>query len=228
MMGFRLLDWIALAVFAASWLGYSWLVDFSPWRHRSLTAAMDRQRRTWMEMLAKRDLRIIDTSIVGGLQNGTAFFASTSLLAIGAAFAFLTTSEQVLSAFEQLPVPLNTSRAAWEAKAVGLLAIYAYAFFKFGWSYRLFNYTSILIGAVPFAAEADTEKSKRAVERAAHMSVLAGHHFSLGQRAFFFSVGFLGWFAHPFVFLVVTISVVIALARRQFGFPKLDVFGPDA
>ena len=215
------LDWIALAVFAASWLAYGWLVDFSPWRDKTLTAAMNRQRRLWMEMLARRDLRIIDTSIIAGLQNGTAFYASTSLLAIGAAFAVLTTSDQVMTAVQQLPLPLNTSRSEWEAKAIGLLAIYAYAFFKFGWSYRLFNYTSILIGAVPFAAERESEASQRAVERAVHMNVLAGHHFSLGQRAFFFSVAFLGWFASAWLFLAITLVVMLALARRQFAFPNL-------
>jgi uncharacterized membrane protein len=227
MSDFQPLDWIALTVFAVSWVGYSWLVDMSPWRDRSLTAAMDGQRRRWMEMLAQREVRIVDTSIIGGLQNGTAFFASTSLLAIGAAFAFLTTSEQVISAVEQLPLPLETSRIAWEAKAIGLLAIYAYAFFKFGWSYRLFNYTSILVGAVPPASEGDTTRSKRAIDRAGHMSVLAGHHFSLGQRAFFFSVGFLGWFANAWVFVAITLVVVFALVRRQFAFPKLDLLQHD-
>jgi uncharacterized membrane protein len=222
---FEPLDWIALAVFVASWLAYGWLVDFSPWRERTLTAAMNRQRRLWMEMLAKRDLRIIDTSIIAGLQNGTAFFASTSLLAIGAAFAFLTQSDQVLNAVQTLPLPLRATRAAWDAKAIVLLGIYGYAFFKFGWAYRLFNYTSILIGAVPFAAEQESERSRRAVDRALHMNVLAGHHFSLGQRAFFFSVGFLGWFASAWLFLAVTIVVVIALCRRQFAFPKLEMLG---
>ncbi len=227
MSTFSPMDWIALAVFALSWAGYSWLVDMSPWRERTLTAAMNRQRQYWMEMLSRRDLRIIDTSIVAGLQNGTAFFASTSLLAIGAAFAFLTTSDQMISAVQQLPIPLETSRAAWEAKAIGLLAIYAYAFFKFGWAYRLFNYTSILVGAVPAAAERDSERAARAVARAAHMSVVAGHHFSLGQRAFFFSVGFLGWFAGAWAFLVVTLAVVVALCRRQFAFPDLTLIRPE-
>jgi uncharacterized membrane protein len=213
------LDWIALAVFAASWLFYAWLVDFSPWRERTLTAAMNRQRRHWMEMLARRDLRIIDTSIIAGLQNGTAFFASTSLLAIGAAFAFLTSSDQVINAVQALPFQIGSSRATWELKAIGLLAIYAYAFFKFGWSYRLFNYTSILIGAVPFAAEHDSEKSRQAIERALQMNVLAGLHFTKGQRAFFFSVGFLGWFASAWLFLAITLVVVVALCRRQFAFP---------
>ena len=75
-------------------------------------------------MLA-REVRIVDTSIVAGLQNGTAFFASTSLLAIGAAFALLTTSDQVLQVMQELPLGPNTQRAVWEVKALGLLAIYA-------------------------------------------------------------------------------------------------------
>ena len=218
------LDWIALAVFVLSWLAYSWLVDLSPWRDRTLTAAMNRQRYVWMEMLSKREIRIVDTAIVAGLQNGTAFFASTSLLAIGAAFAFLTTSDQVLTAVEALPFEVGASRESWELKAIGLLAIYAYAFFKFGWSYRLFNYTSILIGAIPPASEGGSAAASRAVERAAHMNVLAGRHFTLGQRAFFFSVGFLGWFVSAWMFLAITLLVVIALCRRQFVFPKLDLF----
>jgi uncharacterized membrane protein len=217
-------DWIALAVFIASWIAYGWLVDFSPWRDRTLTAKMNLQRRLWMEMLAKREIRIIDTAIIAGLQNGTAFFASTSLLAIGAAFAFLTQSDQVLTAVGALPFPFSASREAWEIKAIGLLFIYAYAFFKFGWSYRLFNYTSILVGAVPFATEYDSDEARRAVERAAHMGTLAGYHFTLGQRAFFFSVGFLGWFASAWLFLAITIVVVIALCRRQFAFPKIEMF----
>ena len=54
---------------------------------------------------------------------------------------------------------------------------------------------------------------------------MAGHHFSLGQRAFFFSVGFLGWFANAWLFLVITLIVVVALCRRQFAFPELETLG---
>ena len=154
MLMFAPLDWAAIAIFVLSWATYTWLIDFSPWRHRTLTAAMDKQRRRWMEAMLARDVRIVDTSIVAGLQNGTAFFASTSLLAIGAAFALLTTSDEVLQVMQDLPLGPNTPRAVWEVKALGLLAIYAYAFFKFGWAYRLFNYTSILIGATPPAGDA--------------------------------------------------------------------------
>lgn len=218
---FTILDWIAIACFVFSWAGYAWLVDFSPWRERTLTFAMNAQRRTWMEAMLKRENRMFDAQVVAGLQSGAAFFASTSLLAIGAAFALLTTSEQVLGVLDDLPVSMSTSQTAWEVKALGLLAIYAYAFFKFGWSVRLFNYTSILMGATPPASEQDSEAARLAIERATRMSVVAGRQFTRGQRAFFFSVGFLGWFAGAWLFLAVTLIVVFALCRRQFAFPSL-------
>ena len=59
------------------------------------------------------------------------------------------------------------------------------------------------------------------------MSVLAGYHFSLGQRAFFFSVGFLGWFANAWLLIVLTLVVVFALGRRQFALPALALLPRD-
>ena len=71
----------------------------------------------------------------------------------------------------------------------GLIAILGYAFFKFGWSYRLFNYCSILIGAVPMHREGvdHGNEMKIAVQRAAAMNILAGKHFNAGLRGIFFS-----------------------------------------
>lgn len=224
---FSPVDWIAIAVFAAGWAFYSWLMDQSPWRDRTLTAAMNRQRLRWMEVMLRRELRIVDTSIMAGLQNGTAFFASASLLAIGAAFTLLSATERVVTIMADLPGSLTVTPEEWEVKALGLLAIYAYAFFKFGWSYRLFNYSSILVGATPPAAEAESESARRAAVRAAEMNIQAARHFNLGLRAFFFSVGFLGWFANGWVFLAVTSLVVVVLVRRQFVSPALAALAPE-
>jgi uncharacterized membrane protein len=217
MLGFHLLDGIAVLIFAASWLGFGLLVDRSPLHRRTLTYAMNKQRRRWMEAMAARDNRIADTAIMGGLQNGTAFFASASLLAIGAAFSLLGATDQVLAMMRDLQLAAAVTRGEWEAKTLGLAAIYAYAFFKFGWSYRLFNYTSILIGATPSAAERDTPQSRQAVTDAAEMNILAGRHFSLGLRAFFFSVGYMGWFAHAWGLIGLTLVIVGVLGVRQFG-----------
>ncbi|TIX91799.1 MAG: DUF599 family protein, partial [Mesorhizobium sp.] len=94
-------------------------------------------------------IRIVDTAIMTGLQQGTAFFASSSLIALGGCFALLGASDQVLTVLSDLPLSATSSREAFQMKVFGLVLILAFAFFKFGWAYRLFNYCSILIGAVP-------------------------------------------------------------------------------
>ena len=48
------------------------------------------------------------------------------------------------------------------------------------------------------------------------MMVLAGQHFTRGQRAFFFSIGYLGWFFGPGILIASTLFVLAVLGRRQF------------
>jgi uncharacterized membrane protein len=217
MYGFTTLDLVALAWFALAWAGYGIAVELTPIGRDTLNHRMDRYRDRWTQTMLGRDLRIVDTQIMASLQNGTAFFASTSLLAVGGAFALLRASEEVLALFTQLPFGIRMTQAVWETKVIGVLLIFVYAFFKFAWSYRLFNYAAILIGALPDVNEAKSAKAKAAAQRVARMATLAGRHFNRGQRAFFFALGYLGWFVNGWVFIVATLAVLIVVANRQFG-----------
>src|SRR5262249_58740989 len=121
--------------------------------HKGLNALMDGYRETWMRRMLQRDMRMVDMQIMASLQNGTAFFASTTLIAIGAALTLLRSTDEVLTVVASLPFGIETTRAQWEAKVVGLAVILIYTFFKFAWSYRLFNYVAILFCGPPLAAE---------------------------------------------------------------------------
>ena len=44
----------------------------------------------------------------------------------------------------------------------------------------------------------------------------AGRHFNRGQRAFFFALGYLGWFLGPLPLAIATTAVLIVMWRRQF------------
>ena len=55
---------------------------------------------------------------------------------------------RVAQKMASLPFGASASAAVWELKIVGLAIIFIYAFFKFAWAYRLFNYAAILLGAV--------------------------------------------------------------------------------
>jgi uncharacterized membrane protein len=217
MAGFSLLDMIALAFFVLAWLGYALGVEMVSGGKGSLNALMNDQRRAWLDQTVVRENRIIDGTINASLQNGTAFFASTSLFAIGGALTLFRSTEDVLVLFGELPFGLATTRVAWEAKAVGLAVIFVYAFFKFGWSYRLFNYTAVLLGAVPPLRPDNEMQVRAAAGRAAAMNVVAAAHFNRGQRAFFFALAYLGWFVSAYVFIAATAAVLFVMWRRQFA-----------
>ena len=209
-------DLFAVLFFVAVWFVYGLAVEGRMFSRPSLTAAMNAQRRAWMRAMARRDLRMVDTAIMAGLQQGTAFFASASLIALGGALALLQQTEPVMTVLADLPLVAPSPRGLFELKVLGLTVLFAYSFFKFGWAYRLLNYCSILLGAVPASTEGPSLAMDAAVERAVQMNMLGGKHFNAGLRGIFFSIGYLGWFVGPEVFAVTTLLVAAVLARRQF------------
>ncbi|RFB80815.1 DUF599 domain-containing protein [Methylovirgula sp. 4M-Z18] len=216
MLGITIPDLLGLLVFLAAWLGYHFFVERSYTGRHGLNSLMNQQRVIWMQRMADRDARIVDASIMAALQSGTAFFASTSLFAIGAATALLRYADDALKIFEDLPFAATPSRSLWEIKSIGLMIIFIYAFFKFSWSYRLFNYSAILIGATPMPGK-ETEALRRvAALRAAEMNVVASRHFNRGQRAFFFALAYLGWFVTPYLLIVATVGVLYVMWARQY------------
>ncbi len=213
---FSTLDLAAFGFFVAAWIGYAIVVELTPAGRHSLNARMNPYRDAWMRRMLARDVRIIDTQITASLQNGSAFFASTSLIAAGGALTLLRSTEDILQVMAALPFAVETTRVEWEAKTMGLVVIFVYAFFKFAWCYRLFNYVAIMIGATPPPEEADGAEAKAHATRTAKLSESAGRHFNRGQRAFFFALGYLGWFLGPWPLIAVTAAVVVVMWRRQF------------
>jgi uncharacterized membrane protein len=216
MLGFSALDLIAFIWFAAAWGAYALALDRTMYGQRGLNMRMNRYREQWMQQMLRRDMRMIDGQVSTSLQNGTAFFASTSLLAVGGALTLFNSSVDLISLVAALPFGVVPTRLQWEAKTLGLATILVYAFFKFAWSYRLFNYVAIMLGAAPPASEKDTAEAQEYVRAAAQVLADAGRQFNRGQRAFFFALGYLGWFIGPLAFIVATAGVVVVMWRRQF------------
>lgn len=211
-----LTDCFAAILFLAAWIGYAQVVARAQKQGQGLMATMHRHRELWMHQMTLRDNRIVDTSIMNSLQNGTAFFASTSLIAIGGAATLLRSADDVLRMFSDMPFAPAMTRGLWEVKTIGLASIFGYAFFKFAWAYRLFNYSAILLGATPLANSPDAAARTRAADRVSRMTIAAGSSFAAGQRAFFFSFAYLGWFLGPYAFMIATAFIATVVWRRQF------------
>ncbi|MEM6603610.1 MAG: DUF599 family protein [Pseudomonadota bacterium] len=217
MDNFQLIDVIAIIYFAVIWVGYARFAEWKRNNAKCLNQIMEQYRFVWFKTFLKREQRMIDTGVMMGLQNGTGFFASCALFAIGGTISLLANPENIRSIVLSLPYTNPGSPVMWTLKIIGLTMIFVYAFFKLAWAYRLFNYSAIMIGASPVREERDTEAAKDITDKGARLNIVASHHFNRGMRAFFFALGYLGWFIHPIVFMAVTTFTAVVLYKRIFA-----------
>ena len=212
-----MLDLGALAFFFAAWAAYSLVQSRNERLQRGLNARIRPHRTGWAMQILARDNRIVDAQLVSALQSGAAFFASTSLIAAGGALTILRSTREFLEVIAALPFGVGTTAVQWEIKTIGLTVIFVYAFFKFAWSYRLFNYVAIMIGATPPSSSKDEPSAQAHAATVGRLCEAAGRHFNRGQRAFFFALGYLGWFISPWVLIGTSVAVAMVMLQRQLG-----------
>jgi uncharacterized membrane protein len=214
--GLALLDLVGLFVFAAAWSGYAWIADHRYAGH-GLMGVTARHRLRWMAQMLARDNRIYDSTLAANIARSPNFFAQTSLIILGGLIAVLGASDRLALLVAEVPFAQRGDAAAWTAK-IGLeIVIFIYAFFKFTWSMRQFNYLMIVMGAAPIAGtRAANDDGEAVVARAARISDIATRHFNSGIRAYYFALAALGWFVHPWLLIAASIFVLLVLWRREF------------
>jgi uncharacterized membrane protein len=211
------IDILALCWFVLCWTGYTWGADHrGPRQSRGLNQATYAHREIWMRRMLERDNRIVDSTLVGNLMRSVAFFASTTMIIVGGLVAALGAANQTILIMQEIPFAAPISPLLWKAKLLLLILIFIYAFFKFTWSTRQFNYCNILIGAAPTAFTQADEAEAYAC-RAARLLALAGDNFNRGLRAYYFGLAVLSWFINPWLFMAVSSWVVLVLYRREFA-----------
>lgn len=207
-------DILAPLCLVAAWIGYALHADRT--RRSTLMSRMKAYRLAWMRQMAGRDNRIIDTQITSLLVQNISFFASSAILLIGGLVAVLGAREQAMAILLDIPLAAATPAGLWEAKVLLLVVIFVYAFFKFTWALRQFNYVAILIGATPPPSEALTPATARHVERTASVATRAADHFNKAMRAYYFGLAALSWFIHPLLLVAATLWVLVVNWRREF------------
>lgn len=224
MLGTRLLSelsltWLDIAAcifFVLSWAGYA---AFALWRAKSvptLHSAMDGYRRQWMVRMIERDNRMVDVNIMRNLVRSSQFFASTTMLVLGALIALLGYVQQAMDVVSGLPFTVKASTRLLEIKVVLLVLIFVYAFFKFSWAIRQLGFSSTLIGAAPKQPAENPEQFAVEINRVAAVTSYAGTNFNDGLRAYYFALAALTWFLHPYLMLIATAWVVYVLYHREF------------
>ncbi len=211
------LDISGVVFFVFSWVGYAL---FAQWHARtvpSLHNTMDRYRREWMLRMIERDNRMVDINIMRNLTRSSQFFASTTMLVLGALIALLGYVQQAMDVVSGLPFTVKASTRLLEIKVVMMVLIFVYAFFKFSWAIRQLGFSSTLIGAVPKPPKENPEQYAARINRIAAVTSFAGTNFNDGLRAYYFALAGMTWFLHPYLMLIATAWVVYVLYHREFA-----------
>ncbi|CAN5169606.1 hypothetical protein BH09PSE1_BH09PSE1_13810 [soil metagenome] len=68
-------DWLALALFFLCWLGYDPLLRVIAHRSGALNEDMLTIRHAWMSAMTRREIRLLDSQLLGHSINSASFFA---------------------------------------------------------------------------------------------------------------------------------------------------------
>ncbi len=210
---FGLPDIAALAVMLASWLLIGWFIEHPPKSRASVSQLMQDYRREWMRQFVTRQPRIFDATMIDNLRQGTAFFASASMIAIGGGIALLGNPAMVLGLARDLTLPADAT--GLQLRVLLVIAFLSNALLKFIWAHRLFGYCAILMAAVP-NDPADPIAVHRAGQ-AAEINITAAKSFNRGLRSIYFALGALGWLFGPYALIVTTLLTSSVLIRREFA-----------
>ena len=207
-------DLLALALLFLAWFGCAHVIEHSPPGRPSVSTLMRRYRRDWMEQFVHRDPRIFDGNILSSLREGTSFYASACMIAIGGGLALIGNTDPLAGIARELDAG-EIPALVWRVKILLVLGFVANAFLKFVWSHRLFGYCAIMMAAVPNNPEAPDAMSR--AHAAAQVNIHAARNFNIGLRAVYFALGAIGWLAGPIGLGVGTVLVTALTLRREFA-----------
>jgi uncharacterized membrane protein len=217
-------DWLALGLFFATWVGYAQFARRRSLSRPSFLASSNRVRRQWMLQTTYREVRVLDGVVVQQLSSTASFFASTTILIVGALVAVLGATEQASDLVREIPFAARTSLLVFDFKVVVMAAIFVYAFFRFTWSIRQYSVGVLLVAAAPEAAVITDEAQRQAfADRAGRVMGLAAESFNDGLRAYYMSFAAASWFISPWAMLAATAAVLGVLYRREFRSEVLRV-----
>ena len=215
-------DALAFIVFAIGWIGYTYYADRAARSERGLRGVTSRLRLDWARQMLARENRITDAALTGNLMTSVSFYANTTIYIVAGLIAVAGTLDQLIRFTQDLPFAKQTTKARLEAKLFLMIGIFIFAYFKFTWALRQYNFLSILIGSAP-PVDAPIDAREHHADKYASLSTLAGDEFNRGIRAYYFGFAALAWFVSATVFVATTLLILVVLYRRDFRSPTLEV-----
>ncbi|MFP7672247.1 DUF599 domain-containing protein [Marivita sp. S0852] len=206
-------DAIGIGLLLFGWIASTVIIEHAPKSFPSMSQLMAGFRRDWMVQFVTRQPRIYDGQIIASLRQGTAFFASASMIAIGGGFALLGNADRLRGVTEDLSLQ-SGSVIILEIKLMVLLLFAANAFLKFVWAHRLFGYCSVLMSAVP--NDPDDPRSMPLAKQAGEINITAARGYNRGLRSVYFGIASSAWLLGAGPLILASLITIAVVMRREF------------
>ncbi len=211
---FSPLDYAAVLCLLVAWLWIGWRIENTSAHKPSVTTLMADFRRDWMTQMVTRQPRMFDAQLIGHMRQGTTFFASTSMIAIGGGLALIGNTERLAGVAADLAIG-SAPAMVWEIKILIALLLLSNAFLKFVWAHRLFGYCAVLMAAVPNDPESPLAYPR--ASQAAEISITAARSFNKALRTLYFALASTAWMLGPIALIAATLVTLAILYRREFA-----------
>lgn len=221
---FSVLDWTIVAVYLVVWQALSWWIEHPSTKRPSVSILMSEYRRAWMRTLVTRVPRIFDAQMLMSLRQGTSFFASTTLLAMGGLLALIGNIDPLRGVAADIG-HVDSPAVVLQTKLLLVLFFLSNGFLKFVWANRVFGYCGVMMGAVP--NDPDDPEAYPLAAKAAELNIRAALNFNRGLRSMYFALGAVAWLAGPW-FLAGALCLTAWLVwTREFASIPRSIVLPD-
>lgn len=190
-----------------------WIAENPPASRPSVSFLMRQYRRDWMVELVTRPQRIFDASLVDSLRQGTAFFASACMIAIGGGAALIGNAGTVAGLTATIGQASPVVPVEW--KILLVVVILANALLKFAWANRLFGYCAVLMAAVP--NDPHNPQAMHRASQAAEINITAARSFNLGLQWIYYALAALGWLVNGWGLIIGALLAAGLILRREFA-----------
>ncbi|MDG0989519.1 MAG: DUF599 domain-containing protein [Yoonia sp.] len=218
------LDWAASIYIVSMWLILSYVIEHPPKSRPSVTVLMSQRRRDWMHVFVHRDPRIFDSQILASLRQGTSFFASTCIFAIGGVLALAKNTDPLVGVAQEVTA-VTTPALIIQMKLAFVALFLTNAFLKFVWANRVFGYCAVMMAAVP--NDPNDPGAHPKAQQAAELNIRAAMNFNRGLRALYFALGALAWLLGPVPLMIAATVVIWVVWSREFASIPRDILVKD-
>lgn len=210
---FTIPDLTALGLFILAWLAYQPMLRRLSRGAGAINTNMTVVRCAWMQNMASRELKLVDSQLMGHVINSASFFASSNMIIIAAAAGVLFGGDNSIKGVLNAPLVEAAPRWLFEIKLALIVVALARGLLDFIWSLRQMNYCIAAIGATPEYADMETRAAfGRAAAKLLNPAISS---FNAGVRGYYFALAAAAWLAGPIAFAAATLGAMALLVWRQ-------------